>query len=225
LITTTAATVLLWAYAPYLYWSEGYLEKKRQFPGPDLVQASLTPQEIITRVKERIGKGITPSMVTLRADAGSLLYEIRYRDSQGKVHSALLDALNGAWRSPLSETDAVRFAQQYVVEDATVEEASYLENWVSRKAATARPAWKVQFSGGGGTEIFIDPENGAILEDQDRARRLHFWVMRVHQLNFFGTHKTLLAAVGLPLLVLIVTGLRMARLVRLRSSQTKRGQT
>ncbi|MFQ5580353.1 MAG: PepSY domain-containing protein, partial [Nitrospiria bacterium] len=143
---------------------------------------------------------------TLRSDAGMLLYDVRARSSDGKVHRTLLDANSGHWLSPLNEETALRFARQYVPGTPPVEAVSLQEAWIPRKKSQGRPAWVVRFGDAGETEIVIDPVTGAILEDQDSVRRFHFFIMKLHQFNFFGFKKVLTIIPGLPLLIAILTG-------------------
>lgn len=202
-------TGLLWAYAPYLYWEGGYMKRKHEMPPPDITQARLSLADIVHKTETRFGKEAILQELTLRSDAGMLLYDVRFRSADGEGRRTLLDAQSGDWISPLSKETALRFARQYVPGNPPVEAASLREAWIPRKKTTGRPAWYFRFGDAGATEIFIDPGTGEILEDQDRIRRFHFLIMKLHQLNFFGFKKVLTIIPGLPLLVAIVTGVIM----------------
>src|SRR3546814_512958 len=130
-------------------------------------------------------------------------------------------AVSGTWISPLAEDDAVHFARQYVAGRPAVADATLLRDWTPRKANAGREAWRITFADDGATEIFIDPNDGAILEDQDSIRRFHFFIMKLHQFRFFGTHKELTILSGLPLIALILTGLWLA-FPRARRALTRR---
>ena len=65
-------------------------------------------------------------------------------------------------------------------------------------------------------EIVIRHDTGAILADEDTGRRIHTFVTNLHQLNSLTFRKTLTAAAGLPLLLLMFTGLVMWAKPRLR---------
>jgi hypothetical protein len=58
-------------------------------------------------------------------------------------------------------------------------------------------------------EIVIHRDSGVILADEDTGRRIHFFVTQLHQYNYFGFKKTLTALAGVPLLLLVPTGLVM----------------
>lgn len=208
-LAISVITGLLWAYAPYLYWDEGYLQRKHELPSPDLTQARFSVPDVIRKTETKFGEGVVLQELVLRSDAGMLLFDLQYLGAEGKMHRALLDASSGDWTSPLSEEDALRFARQYVRGDPPVETVYLLKEWFHRKKKSGRPAWYVRFGDAGGTEIFIDPETGGILEDQDNIRRFHFFIMKLHQFNFFGFKKVLTIIPGLPLLIAIVTGMMM----------------
>lgn len=65
-------------------------------------------------------------------------------------------------------------------------------------------------------------DTGAILADEDTGLRIHTFVTHLHQLNYFGFKKTLTAAAGLPLLLLVFTGLVMWARPRLRRARHAR---
>lgn len=202
-------TGLLWAYAPYLYWEGGYMKRKHALPAPDLMQTRFSIPDVILKTKAKFGEEVLLQELHLRSDAGMLLFYVHYRGAEGEVQRALLDARSGDWISPLTEEVAVRFARQYVAGNPPVAAASFLKEWVHRKKKNGRPAWQVRFGDAGETDIFIDPDTGAILEDQDAVRRFHFFIMKLHQFNFFGFKKVLTIIPGLPLLIAIVTGMMM----------------
>ena len=65
---------------------------------------------------------------------------------------------------------------------------------------------RVRFDNADATEIVLDRQTGDILEDEGRWRRVHFAVMQLHQLNFFGFEKTLLNIPGVPILLMSLSG-------------------
>lgn len=201
----TAVTGLLWAYAPYLYWKPGYMMKKAASPSPPLSQAALSFSEAVDILEEREGREMEVQSILLRKGFGRLLYEIEY-DVTGEKRRCLIDAQTGDFLSPLTEQLAIQVARQYVRGDTRLESVDLLPNWVHRKKTHGVPAFRIRFRDVERTEIFLDPQTGHILEDQDRARRFHFLVMRLHQLNFFGFRKVLTIVPGLTLLSMIVTG-------------------
>jgi len=221
-LLASVITGLLWAYAPYLYWADGYKQRKHDFSPQDIARARFSVSDIIQKTESRFGKDSVLEELTLSSDAGMLLYDVRYRGSDGKVHRTLLDAKSGDWISPLNEETALRIARQYVLDIPPVEAVSLEEAWIPRKKNTGRPAWVVRFSDNGGTEIILDPATGEILEDQDNIRRFHFFIMKLHQFNFFGFKKVLTIIPGLPLLIAIITGSMMWATPKWRNYAKKR---
>lgn len=209
----SAITGLMWAYAPYLYWQPGYMEKKRPEPGlqeKDL-EGALPPQAFAASIGDRFGAGSRLTAVALQKEAGVLLYKVHALGPDGTERRGLIDARTGTWISPLSRERAIQFARQYVGTHLDVEGATLLEDWRHRKGTEDVRAWRITFADEGRTQIFLSPETGEILEDQDSVRRFHWWVMRLHQFNFFGTKKILTIVSGLPLLLLIATAIPLIR--------------
>ena len=62
---------------------------------------------------------------------------------------------------------------------------------------------------------------GDILEDEGRWRQVHFAVMQLHQLNFFGFEKTLLNIPDIPLLLMGFSGLALWGFQRTRARRAK----
>lgn len=207
-LTVSAVTGLLWAYAPYLYWDNNYKQTRKPSANPpDLSEARITPAELLNLIKQHFGEETTPRKWTLTTKAGWLIYQVRVSSpSPPSSRDGILDAITGDWLSPLDQNRAVHLAEQYIQGDHPVEKAELLSEWVSRKQSSPRPAWLVRFSDPGKTEIFLDPDTGEILEDQDRTRRFHFLIMDLHQLNFFGFHKTLTLLPGAILMAMVITG-------------------
>lgn len=201
----SVVTGLLWANARFLYWEDRYKEKLHKTTAPPLEGVMIPVQAAI-----KVSKGATAAeayveQVTLRTDAGRLFYDIRLR-TEGKARTVLVDAMTGERLSPISMELARDIAKQYVSEAADVTAVSP-EQYTPRKKHHAQDAIRVEFNDSNRTEIILDRQSGEILEDEGRWRRLHFFIMQLHQLNFFGFEKTLLNVPGVPLLLMGVTGI------------------
>jgi uncharacterized iron-regulated membrane protein len=157
--------------------------------------------------------------VTLRADAGRLFYDLRPR-AEGNARTVLVDALTGERLSPISTELARDIARQYVSDAADVTAVSP-EQYTPRKKHHAQDAMRVRFNDHDRTDIVVDRQTGEILEDEGRWRKLHFFVMQVHQLNFFGFEKTLLNVPGIPLFMMAVTGLVLWRMQSARKGRAR----
>ncbi len=210
-VFVTTITGILWAYSPYMYWEQGY--KKKQEP-PSLIVQSETQNLISTSAsfdfaKKCIKQTVYIQKITLVREVNFLVYQLSLVAENNKKHRLLLDASTGRCLSPLSRGLAIEFARQYISNEVVLDKAELLTNWVHRKKSKGRLAWKISFKDKYNTEIIIDPYFGNILEDQDDWRRLHWWVMKLHQFNFFGTHKVLTIISGLPVIILLISGIIM----------------
>lgn len=202
-IAVSAVTGLLWAYAPHLYWQPRYKEKKAGGAQVFVMSEVQTDTSALRHiVSSRAGSERIKGMA-LKYEIDRPYFDIRVDGAPGRL---LVDAKSGEVVSPLSRDLAIAFARQYVQGPPGEAEAQLVSDWEDRKHATHPSVWLVRFSDDRNTEIVLDPASGEILEDSDSVRRFHFWVMRLHQFSFFGTHKTLTAMSGVPLLALLVTG-------------------
>jgi len=199
-------TGLLWANAPFLYWDPGYKEKVgRVLPAPSLETARVSFQYLFELTQKAIGPDGEIQAITLRKDFGRLVYEVHV--SEGDNPSVILvDALTGERLSPISMDLAEIIARQYVRAESTIADVT-VEHYTPRKKNTARGAVRVNFEGPDHATIILDRHTGKILEDESFWRRVHFLVMQLHQLNFFGFNKTLLNIPGIPIFLMALTGL------------------
>jgi len=200
----SVVTGLLWADAKFLYWDDHYKEKVRPLIGPALEMAKLPVDRAILVAKEAVGGRALIEQVVLRSDFGRVCYELKLR-VEGVSTTLLLDAMTGQRLSPISPDLAPVIAQQYVRTPATVTGVE-IERYTPRKKKRAQDAVRVRFDDADATEIVLDRQTGEILEDEGRWRRVHFAVMQLHQLNFFGFEKTLLNIPGVPILLMSLSG-------------------
>lgn len=198
-------TGLLWADAKFLYWDEHYKEKIRPLTGPPLDSATLPIDRAMLLAKDAVGERAMIEQVLLRSDFGRLFYEVKAR-AEGVSTTLLLDALSGERLSPIVPDLAPTIAAQYVRSPAPVTGVK-LERYTPRKKKRAYDAVRVRFDDRDATEIVLDRQTGEILEDEGRWRKVHFAVMQLHQLNFFGFDKTLLNIPGVPMLLMSLSGL------------------
>ncbi len=215
----SVVTGLLWADAKFLYWEDHYKEKIRPLAGPSPEAATLPVDRAMALAKEAVGGRASIEQVSLRSDFGRLFYEHKLR-VEGVSTTLLLDALTGERLSPISPELAPVIAQQYVRPPAAVTSVE-IERYTPRKKKRAQDAVRVRFDNAEATEIVLDRQTGEILEDEGRWRRVHFAVMQLHQLNFFGFEKTLLNIPGLPILLMSLSGGLLWILHRARSRRAK----
>ena len=202
-LLVSVGTGLLWANARYLYWPDRYKEKIRPLP-PVPIHA---PMVAMADLRDRLlgGTNDTLEQVTLKSDFGLLIYEVILRD-RGAKRTVVVDADSGTVLSPLTDTLAARIAQQYVRTPADITRVTR-EAYTPRKKHTPVDAIRVAFDDPDDTQIVLDAASGEIVEDEGRRRRLHFFVMQLHQLNFLGFEKTLLNIPGIPLMLVALSGI------------------
>ena len=206
-LVSSACTGLLWAYSPYLYLDEGYMRKKVPMAGPALTAAVVSVQDALAAA-HKAGRSGQAQQATLRSDFGRLLWEVQLRAGREGSQSFLMDAVTGETLSPLTAEQATLIAQQYVRGNPPVEEVIAESSFVGRSdRARPAPAYRVRFKQAHNPEIVIHRDSGVILADENTGRRIHFFVTQLHQYNYFGFKKTLTALAGLPLLLLVGTGL------------------
>lgn len=205
-IGISATTGLLWAYAPYLYWQPGYMEKRAGSPALASDTPLLHPGELIARLSRANDEQFSGpvSAVSLRSEAGRPVYEVSFATSKSRL---LVDASSGTPLGPLSKEFALQMARQYVDDGVEVDTAERVAPWEDRKGKRYESVWIVRFADDGATEVVFDELSGHLAEHSDNVRRFHFGVMKLHQFNFFGTHKVLSAVSGVPLLILLFSGL------------------
>lgn len=214
IILLAVLTGLLWAYAPHLYWEDGYLERKHPPVFADYGAVTLTHQDAIRLARQQLGPEAIVSTITLRSELGAPLFEV-----SGKNFTVLIDAHTGAVLSPLTPPMATRIAAQYVRGAPPVASTTLLEQFLHRSGKTHQSVYRVRFSAPKNPEIFVCALTGGIIEEQDEVRRFHFWIMRLHQLNFFGFRKTLTIVPGAAVLLLIISGLVLSRRAKDRSAE------
>lgn len=215
----SVVTGLLWADAKFLYWDDHYKEKIRPVVGPAIETATLPVDRAVVVAKEAVGGRAMIEQVVLRSDFGRVFYEFKLR-VEGVPTTLLLDAMNGERLSPISSDLAPVIAQQYVRTPAKVTGVE-IERYTPRKKKRAQDAVRVRFDDAEATEIVLDRQTGEILEDESRWRRVHFAVMQLHQLNFFGFEKTLLNIPGVPILLMSLSGATLWLLHRRRARRSR----
>lgn len=215
----SVVTGLLWADAKFLYWDEHYKEKVRPLIGPPVDSATLPLARALVLAKEAVGGRALIEQATVRADFGRLFYEVKLR-VEGVSTTLLLDAMNGERLSPISPDLAPTIAAQYVRSPAAAVGVE-IERYTPRKKKRAYDAVRVRFDDEAATEIVLDRQTGEILEDEGRWRKVHFAVMQLHQLNFFGFEKTLLNIPGVPILLMSLSGLLLWAFHRARARRAR----
>jgi uncharacterized iron-regulated membrane protein len=204
-LSLTAITGILWAYSSHLYLKDGYLKKKNKAEEIPLSDAEVSVQDALKTARGffKTDKGI--QAVILRSDAGRLFYEVQRKEKRD-VFSVLIDAVSGNVVTPVPEKLAVELARQYVAGSPAVKKAEAFTDYQHRNGKKFASVYVVAFAVPGNPEILIDRNSGTILDELDGSRAFHYWITKLHQLQFFGTKKELTIIPGLALIFLIITG-------------------
>ena len=203
---SSALTGMTWAMSHHIYWKRDYLKPKRTIDAPPLTSATVTVQQALS-----LARAGAASTAMLRQEGGMLIWDVVTKEKKS-THSTIIDARTGRVMTPLKMEEARAIAAQYVRVDApAVERIDYVPQWVSRRKDAPRAAYVVCYQTPRKTEITIDAESGRILEEYDPARRFHFVIQRLHQLDYFGTDKYLTLIPGTGLLTMTLTGLFLLR--------------
>ena len=210
IVLLTVVTGLLWAYGPWIFWEPGYREKKHPVATVPFENIQVSPPEAIRAAQAQLGAEAVVSAVTLRSEVGHALYEIT-ATAGGQDRAALVDAITGTPLSPLTPELATKIARQYVAGQPAVQSVTLLDQFKHRSGKVHDSVYQVNFDTENKAEIFVAANSGQLIEDQDSTRRIHFWVMRLHMLNFFGFKKTLTIIPGTAILLLIGSGLWLSR--------------
>jgi hypothetical protein len=222
-LVSSAGTGLLWAFSPYLYLDEGYMRKKAPMSGPAPTAAVVTVQDAMAAAR-KAGRSGPVQQATLRSDFGRLLWASSSAQAAARLsvfsHGRRFrrDAVAADGRAGDRHRPAVCARQS--ARRGVVAESGFVGR--SDRARPA-PAYRVRFKQARNPEIVIHRDSGVILADEDSARRFHFLVTQLHQYNYFGFKKTLTAIAGVPLLLLIGTGLVMW--IRPKLRRARRGLT
>lgn len=223
-IVLATVSGLLRAFAPLLYWEPGYKEKKGEAAQPsglnlDSVQVGLP--DLFNAVARSCGPGAEIVQVTLERDFGLTLFRVFLRSEDG-LRRVTVDARSREVLTPLGQDRAIAAASQYVNGAAPVVTVQEITAFSPRLGSHPQPVYRVIFGNTNRTEIFVHRDTGEIVEELDHKRRLAFLVADLHELNFFGVHRKLLAVSGAFILAVVGTGLWYYSSLRRRERNRQR---
>lgn len=201
-VMSSAATGFLRANAKGLYW-------KDRPPKTEAAFLSL-PQIGIEEVFKAFGENFSSGnilRIRLEKFSDKQVYLVE-TDRQDKKYM-LLDAVSGAILSPLGPGDALKVARLFVGENAQALLTERLPAFKAGKSGRPRPVFRILFDDRARTEVFVDQETGEALAVFDRGRRFGLWVVKLHELDFWGLGRGALSFLGLALMVLSVSGLAL----------------
>jgi uncharacterized iron-regulated membrane protein len=115
-------------------------------------------------------------------------------------------ATTGKVMSPLPESLAITLAGQYVKPGTAVKRAYLDEHYRTRKEKKHRAVYVVEYADALNTVILLDKNNGEIEEEIDNNLKFGFWMVKLHDYDFWNSKRVLLSIVGLGLTIVGLTG-------------------
>jgi uncharacterized iron-regulated membrane protein len=184
------------------FWKENYKKVKNTAYSYVLEKPPIPLDSVFSIAERSYNEDPKLAEIRLRREAGRLFYDVR---SKGKS-PLLIDATNGEVLSPIQESLAIQLASQYVSTDATVKSAYLDENYTTRKEHKPRPVFVVEYADELHTQILLDKFNGEIEEEIDDNLKFGFWMVKLHDYDFWNSKRLILSFVGLGLTGVGLTG-------------------
>jgi len=161
--------------------------------------ALLSMASLRTRYPDAIQIGLRPVM-------GKTFYTVVTADKR-----YLLDAENGAIKSPLNEATARQIATYHFAGDAAVINASLITSNPPMEIQTRRlPLWRIDFDDRLKTSFYIDPYNGSLATRRHQYWRIFDFLWMLHIMDYedrSDAHNLLLITAQASGLTFAITGL------------------
>lgn len=194
-----------------LFWSSGgllmaFLDFSDLYvdpPQPGLTLPALSPQMLATRLQQAGVKGPFDTFQLVQR-GGSTWFQVQPRSGD-----PLLVNSHGQIVSPISETQIRNFARSYYRGTGALVQLEKLSrsggNYVSD-----RPLWRARFADAAGTEIYLEPQTGALLARRKRSWGIYHLMWELHLTKYTpwsSVNKGLMALLALMNIVVALTGL------------------
>lgn len=185
------------------FWKENYKKIKTNIYKQSVYPPKITIDSTIIILQNHYNKNITISEIKLKNEIGKLFYDIKINNHP----PTLIDANNGKILSPLSKDLAKTFAQQYVNPNSKLLSIHINDNYKTRKGNKTRPVYIATYNDPLNTKICIDKYNGEIEEEIDDNLKIGFWMIKLHDYDFYDTKKINLNIVSIGLFAIALSGL------------------
>jgi hypothetical protein len=185
------------------FWKEGYKKVKNQSYDYALSVPKVPLDSIFSLAGKQFADSITILDVSLRKEISRSFYEVRLKDKP----PLLLDADNGKVLSPITPALAEKLATQYVAAGMPIKAIRRDDEYRTRKEKKLRPVYVIEFADNLNTQILLDVNTGAIEEEVDDNLRFGFWMVKLHDYDFWTLKRALLSFAGLGLTIVGFTGL------------------
>jgi uncharacterized iron-regulated membrane protein len=184
------------------FWKENYKKVKNHSINKAVTAPALHLGKLLDSLQTANKAGLAITEVKLRSESGHLLYDIRTH----KGKPLLIDAMTGRSLSPLSLSMAQDFAMQYVNAGMKIISAKEESAYITRKDKKEKAVYVFEFDDPLHTSIYIDKASGEIEEEVDDNLKFGFWMVKLHDYDFFGSKRFILSFAGAGLFILSLTG-------------------
>jgi uncharacterized iron-regulated membrane protein len=183
------------------FWKEDYKKVKNTSYTYALSKPGISLDSVFT-VAAAYYRDTSLTEIRLRSEAGRLFYDVR---SKGKT-PVLIDANTGKILSPITDTLAATLADQYVLPGMKAKSVYLDESYQTRKDHKPRPVYVVEYADALDTKILLDKYNGEIEEEIDNNLKFGFWMVKLHDYDFWNSKRVILSVVGGGLTIVGLTG-------------------
>lgn len=185
------------------FWKENYMKKKREI-GSSAISIPILPiDHCMNLALTYAGKEDEIRQVILKTECGKLYYEIKFK----KFHPILIDGMTGQVINGLTDSLALAFAYQYIATDLGLRSVTFLPTYIHRKEKKPKEVFDVSYQDDLHTEIYIDKYSGEIVEEVDDYRKIIFWMVKLHDYDFWNSKRVFLSLVSIGIISIGITGL------------------
>ena len=184
------------------FWKQEY-KKIKNFSYEYKIQSpEISIDSLFVIFKNTYGVNIFVSEIKLKSEVGKLFYDVKIKNHT----PVLVDADKGEILSPISKELAKTIAGQYVKPQLKLKSIYTDDNYITRKDKKIRPVYIAEYDDPLHTKIFIDKNNGEIEEESDDNLQFGFWMVKLHDYDFWEAKRFNLSFVGIGLFLLGCTG-------------------
>lgn len=184
------------------FWKENYMKKKRERNAA--ISIPVVPiDQCMSLALNFVEEKDEIRQLKLKMECGKLFYEIKFKSN----HPILIDATTGRLINGLSENIAVAVADQYIESDFGKGAVTFIPNYIYRKEKKAKEVFEVSYNDDLHSKIYIDKYSGEIVEEVDDNRKIIFWMVKLHDYDFWNSKRVILSLVSIGIVSIGMTGL------------------
>lgn len=184
------------------FWKEDYKKIKNFALGSNIRLPQIGIDSIFMILKSVCGDSVHVSKAILKNEAGTLLYDIKIANHA----PVLIDADSGMLLSPLSKNLATAIAGQYVKPGLKLKAIYEDDSYMTRKDKKTRPVYVAEYDDRLHTKIYIDKHTGEIVEESDDNLKIGFWMIKLHNFDWWELKRFNLSFVSIGLLLIGLSG-------------------